>query len=250
MIGPAEIEAAAATFGTPRSQVLRDHLISHAIAALTEWPEQDGLTFFGGTALCRTWLPDLRLSEDIDLLLITPSQSPAIRRHLERRLRREFPNVEWTDLGTKHEVETWTLSSGELDIKVQFAAWRFGWEQTIPTVRTPVDLRYSDLPETGELSVPTPSGFAAMKLLAWFDRFAPRDLFDLAALADANYIDCEATLMVKTIAGYTPTVHTAGTSVRSSVVNAWEDELGHQLANVRSPQDCLSTLRKALEDVD
>jgi predicted nucleotidyltransferase len=43
-------------------------------------------------------------------------------------------------------------------------------------------LRYSDLPESAELRVPTPSGFAAMKLMAWFDRHTPRDLYDLAAL--------------------------------------------------------------------
>lgn len=30
----------------------------------------DDVVFFGGTALCRTHLPDLRLSEDIDLIAV------------------------------------------------------------------------------------------------------------------------------------------------------------------------------------
>ncbi len=246
MIDPTEIEAAATEFGTPQSQIHRDYLISHVIEALGGWPDQDELTFFGGTALCRTWLPNLRLSEDIDLLLDEPSKSSDIRRHISRRLRREFPNLEWTSLGTRHDVETWTLASDQLNIKVQFAAWRFGWKDTIPTTRTGIQLRYSDLPETAELNVPSSSGFAAMKLLAWFDRFVPRDLFDLAALADSNHIDEAATTIVKKIAGYTPNRNTVGPKVPRQVADVWQDELGHQLANVRSPDDCLSALRDAL----
>lgn len=41
--------------------------------------------------------------------------------------------------------QTWTLASEQLDIKVQFAEWRFRWQETIPTVRIGVQLRYSDL---------------------------------------------------------------------------------------------------------
>ena len=46
-----------------------------------------------------------------------------------------------------------------------------------------MQLRYPDLPETQTLQCPTLTTFAAMKLAAWFDRHAPRDLFDLAGLA-------------------------------------------------------------------
>lgn len=94
------------------------------------------------------------------------------------------------------------------------------------------------------------SGFAAMKLLAWFDRFAPRDLFDLGALAEANYIDTTATQMVHKIAGYTPNPQTVGTSVRKSVVDTWQEELGHQLADTRTAAGCLMTLRQALAQLD
>lgn len=54
-------------YGTPVSQVQRDHLLSHVLARLPDLVP--GATFFGGTALCRTHLLDWRLSEDIDLLV-------------------------------------------------------------------------------------------------------------------------------------------------------------------------------------
>jgi predicted nucleotidyltransferase component of viral defense system len=54
-------------YGTPVSQVQRDHLLSHVLARLPDLVP--GATFSGGTALCRTHLPDWRLSEDIDLLV-------------------------------------------------------------------------------------------------------------------------------------------------------------------------------------
>jgi predicted nucleotidyltransferase component of viral defense system len=158
MIKQSEIDKAAKLFGAPNSQILRDHLLSHVTAGIADWPDQNRVTFFGGTALCRTWLPDLRLSEDIDLLLDELGDSIDIRDHVSRRLRRDFPNLEWTLLGTQHEVETWTLTTTELDLKVQFAQWHFGWQDTIPTVTTPVRLRYSDLANTAALKVPDPSG--------------------------------------------------------------------------------------------
>jgi hypothetical protein len=49
MIQPAEIESAAAMFGAPTSQIVRDHLISHVLAVLGE---RTDLVFFGGTARC------------------------------------------------------------------------------------------------------------------------------------------------------------------------------------------------------
>lgn len=50
---------------------------SHVIAALADLTEDGAqhVVFFGGTALCRTWCPDLRLSEEIDLLINTWTRS-------------------------------------------------------------------------------------------------------------------------------------------------------------------------------
>ncbi len=245
MISPSGIEEFAARFGAPDSQIVRDHLISHTLAAIASWPDRERITFFGGTALCRTWLPDLRLSEDIDLLVDSTSDSEGLRTQISRRLRREFPNLEWVRLGSQHQVDTWTMTSDDIEIKVQLAQWRHGWE-TIPITSGSVRLRYSDLPDTAQLRVPTPSGFAAMKLMAWADRRTPRDLYDLAALADAGHIDQQASQLVKSIAGYTPSRATLERTVPRTVKDAWHTELGHQTADPSSPDDCLRRVRDAL----
>lgn len=74
-------------------------------------------------------------------------------------------------------------------------------------------LRYSDLPESVDMTVPSPTGFAAMKLMAWFDRQTPRDLYDLAALAHAGQINDDGIRLVKNIAGYTPSAMSLGTDI-------------------------------------
>ncbi len=246
MIDRAEIEAVAGRFGAPDTQIIRDHLISHVLAAIADWPDRDRVTFFGGTALCRTCLPDLRLSEDIDLLIASPSDGEGLRAHVTRRLRREFPGLAWSRLGAQHQVETWNLAADDLEVKVQLAQWRHGW-QVIPIVIEPVRLRYSDLPEAAEIRVPTPSGFAAMKLMAWFDRHTPRDLYDLAALANAGHIDEAAVGLVRSIAGFTPDTGTLERTVPRSVASSWQTELGHQASDLPSPDDSLARVRAALD---
>lgn len=248
MIDGTEIEAVASQFGAPDNQIIRDHLISHVLASITDWPDRDRVTFFGGTALCRTWLPDLRLSEDIDLLLDSPTDGEGLRTHITRRLRREFPNLAWTHLGSQHQVETWNLAADDLEVKVQLAQWRHGW-QAIPIVTEPVRLRYSDLAESAKLRVPTPSGFAAMKLMAWFDRHAPRDLYDLAALANAGNIGHAAVNLVRDIAGFTPGTNTLERRVPRAVESSWHAELGHQLADASTAERCLDSVRSALNDL-
>ena len=62
-----------------------------------------------------------------------------------------------------------------------------------------------------------------MKLVAWFDRRTPRDLYDLAGLAglaDAGHIDAAATRLVRSIAGFTPRAATLGQKVPGTVVSS------------------------------
>ena len=249
MIDRSEIGAMAARFGAPDTQVIRDHLISHVLAAIADWPNSRGVTFFGGTALCRTWLPDLRLSEDVDLLLDSATDGADLRQHSSRRLRREFPDLVWERLGSQHQVETWMLAVDDISVKVQMARWRRGWE-AIPVVREGVQLRYSDLPGSALIVVPTPSGFAAMKLMAWFDRHTPRDLYDLAALADDGHIDSDAVNLVKNIAGFTPGTATLERRVPRVVKSSWQAELGHQVASTSSAEECHARVRDALGRLD
>jgi nucleotidyltransferase AbiEii toxin of type IV toxin-antitoxin system len=91
-----EARAVADRFAASDSQIRRDHLISHLLAALSEHAG-DQIIFFGGTALSRTLLPNGRLSEDIDL--IARGSRGEVAEHLTttlpRVLRREFPRLSW-----------------------------------------------------------------------------------------------------------------------------------------------------------
>jgi predicted nucleotidyltransferase component of viral defense system len=94
MLAPEEELAVAEQFGVARAQVRRDHLISHLLATLSVHVA-DRVVFFGGTALCRSLLPNGRLSEDIDLIAVGRRRDVAglIEHHLVRENRREFPGM-------------------------------------------------------------------------------------------------------------------------------------------------------------
>lgn len=251
MISAEEIRRHAGFVGVPEAQIVRDHLISHVIDALSrEAPA--ALTFFGGTALCRTWLPDVRLSEDIDLLVedhvAAGEELPPM---ISRGIRREFPDARWLDFGRHHDVDTKSLTvADDTEVRVQFVKWRAGWKEVIPVTLAPVRLRYSDLPDASDLTVPTPVGFAAMKLMAWSDRHAPRDLFDLYGLAEGGFIDEEVLRLHKSLTGVTPTARTLEGSVPSSVNSAWKAELAHQLGDLPSAETCLESVRNALLSIE
>ncbi|MGH3384233.1 MAG: nucleotidyl transferase AbiEii/AbiGii toxin family protein [Nocardioidaceae bacterium] len=64
----AELDRYTSDFAVARTQIRRDHAISHVLGALADSPATDQLIFYGGPALSRTLLPQLRLSEDVDLI--------------------------------------------------------------------------------------------------------------------------------------------------------------------------------------
>lgn len=190
MIPRAELLDAAARFGVAESQVARDHLLSHVLAALADF-EVSPPVFFGGTALCRTHLLDWRLSEDLDLLV---DDAADWQRRLDDRvptaLRRDFPGltIRWRHPGL---TRAGMLVAGGLTVEVQLVPLDDSYRR-YPVIPTPVALRYSDVPETVQLPVPTLAAAVAMKLNAWADRRAPRDLADLFALAQRGAITAEA----------------------------------------------------------
>lgn len=245
MIRRDELTRWAGKFGVAPVQIERDHLISHMLLAIgLELPE---MRFFGGTALCRTALAGSRLSEDIDLLHAAPRDAlDAIRRHVPKRLRREFPEVRW--LGEVKEGDGYVdylEADGITAIKVYVGedgpntrAWEF---ETVS-----VDLRYSDLAPGIEMTCPTIATFGAMKLAAWFDRHAPRDLFDLAGLARLGVLtdpDVEARLRAKMGTGV---IRAELERVPRSTVDAWEAELAAQVGDLPGPEECLRQVRQAL----
>lgn len=106
MIEPAEIARFAGQLGVDRSQVRRDHLVSHCLAALGSLDE---MCFFGGTALARTHLAGRRISEDIDLLADDHlAAADRLRDRLLSDLARDFPALTWTELSKRSRLLTVT----------------------------------------------------------------------------------------------------------------------------------------------
>lgn len=127
MLDPAEETAVADQFGVARPQVRRDHLISHLLAALSTHAA-DEVVFFGGTSLSRTFIPDGRLSEDIDLIAVHERRGAAelVASCLVRGVRREYPGLRWEPhLTAVRDTEPAVLVSPEgLTVRVQLLARR------------------------------------------------------------------------------------------------------------------------------
>jgi len=245
VITETEVASWAERFGVTSEQIRRDHFVSHVIHALTAvTPDAH---FFGGTALSRTLLEGSRLSEDIDLLDDDAGATlESLRSQMGRALRREFPNAAWTDpFADGDGYSAMFEATGINPIKVYVGrlgpdarAWSFEM--------TDVELRYSDLPPRAVLTCPTPSTFAAMKLAAWFDRHAPRDLYDLAGLARIGVLaDPEVATSFRSKMGVS--LH-AAEFVRAprSTVQAWTTELAAQVRSLPSVDDCLAVVHAAL----
>jgi len=184
-----ERDEIAARFGVAPAQVERDHLISFVLAFLSA-KFQERLHFIGGTALARTHLPHGRLSEDIDLIAV--GDRSVLAYELDAALPRAFPRTHgrlvWTPpFNVASDVAPASLRSASgLSIKIQLLSpkGRALW----PVERHRLVQRYSDAP-VAELLVPTLPAFVASKTVAWRDRGAPRDLWDLWALSEMDAID-------------------------------------------------------------
>lgn len=248
MLDRVELAEVAAAFGVSDTQVRRDHLISHILAAVAvlDLP----VTFFGGTALARTHLTDpaagARLSEDIDLH--SPDRRAVAQRldeELPRLLRREFPRSSWDPpLSAVRSATPGQFVSGSgLRVRIQLldsqgdhhdlASW--------PVEIRPVHLRYIDTVGVVVLQVPTLTAFAAMKTLAWLDRRTARDLYDLAALARIGAVTEEAAALVRQATGW---------SVTAQILNLpeppdWTAQLAHQTRTVPSAAACLAGVHEA-----
>jgi hypothetical protein len=154
-------------FGVADAHVRLDHLLSHMIRAVADLDEGD-VVLFGGTALCRTYLtepPWLRLSEDLDLLVVGDARAVTARfeAQLPRLLRREFPTRSWTVAPSAVRAPSPALLGADgLNVRVQLLPATAGWAawRRVPTQQRSVDLRYDDLPDAVDLSVPTVEGFA------------------------------------------------------------------------------------------
>lgn len=220
-----ELQEVATQFGVGEAQVRRDHVISHALAAISVLGLDD-LVFFGGTALSRTHLHALRLSEDIDLLTAEPRRATAERlvRAITRSLRRSLgtpvfsPPLEET---RGAEPSVMTVAGARVQIQLLSAVGYPRW----PTEVRDIDQRYSDAPPA-RLRVLTPPAFAAAKLAAWSDRGTPRDLYDMWALANEGMIDDEATVLFSRHGPLTSARQVSFSRVPTA--QEWNSALSHQ----------------------
>jgi hypothetical protein len=226
------------------AQVRRDHAISHVLAVIAD-RLPDAVIFFGGTALSRTHLAHARLSEDIDLIATATRRDTAARLvgALEGGLMRVLGRPRWNpDFSGQSDVAAAVLEVGEdIAIKIQLLDGRHypRW----PVERRMLEQRYGDA-APAELTVPTVESFAGWKTAAWHDRGAPRDLYDLWALAGEGHIDTDAAeLFAKHgTTGGPPREYMFTKAPPESV---WRDQLAGQTRLAVTAAEALAVVRAA-----
>lgn len=227
-------------FGVAEEQVRRDHLISHVLAAISVSCADD-VVFFGGTALSRTHLVHARLSEDIDLLATTPRSEvlPELVRAVDRGLMRTHGRPSWRPAFTGRDVDPAVLSVAGLQVRIQVL--RGGFYADWPVERVELEQRYSDAPRA-TLTVPTLASFAGWKTAAWLDRRAPRDLYDLWALAERGALDADAAELFIRF-GNTGGPPRAFMFATPPTQESWVTSLGGQTALVVTADEALAAVR-------
>lgn len=248
MLDPREERAVAAGFGVAVDQVRRDHLVSHLLAALSE-RFADRLLFFGGTALSRSFAPDGRLSEDIDLIALGPRSELAaeLDRDLPRALRREFPGTAWQPaLSAVRDSQPANLVTPDgTSVRIQLLS-RTGYPPW-PAEPRPLEQRYSDAPPA-TLTVPTLASFVAWKTATWFDRAAPRDLYDLWFMASLDAFSAEAAELFRRFGPTNRPPHRRQFA-QAPDEETWHRSLAGQTRLRLSAADALATVRQAWEAV-
>ena len=247
MIGRREAAQWAELLGVTIPQIARDHLLSHVLAALPQLDEASPPVFVGGTALSRTYLQGLRVSEDLDLLVADERDyADRLRERLPRLLRRPYPDLAvgpgvLVPRGLSLLLTTGAAPSAE----VQLLAPEPG-DEHLDLAHRGVVLRYEGLPDTVEWCVPTAASFVALKLVSYLDRREPRDLFDLAHLADLGEVTARAAEIFARLTGAPPQPASL-TRVPAATACTWHERLAHQTPEPGSPDDALRRLRQALE---
>ncbi len=222
-------------FASSELQVRRDHAISHILAAIQDVRSE--MVFYGGTALSRTFLTDGRLSEDIDLYAEDRKKLCQELDEIPDLIEQEFPEAVWQKIPSQlRDGESTNLSCGSaIQVKVQVVDSHSRGFQKVPVEITEIFQRYSDVPRT-RLFVPTFDGFVAMKALAWFDRHAARDLFDLEALSRKGEVTKSARELIQRLKGHRLT----GAMLDGKVTGDWQQELASQTKLEKTEPECMS----------
>lgn len=240
----AELHSIAEQFGVSDEQVHRDHVVSHLLA-LMSGELADKILFIGGTALARTHLPDGRLSEDLDLIALTRRSevATALDRLLPRGASRAIGALQWNpSLAAVRGAEA-AILEGLHGVSLKVQLLRDEGYESWPTERRVLHQRYADAPEA-TLSVPTRAAFAAWKTATWADRQAPRDLWDLHALAGLGAIDQDALDLYRR---HGPTHRAPSPDLfrRQPTEEAWREALAGQTRLSVTAAQALAEVRKS-----
>lgn len=111
-----------------------------------------------------------------------------------------------------------------------------------PTQVMDIEQRYSDV-SPARLRVLIASAFAAAKLAAWSDRAAPRDLYDMWALATGGLIDDEAAALFSQHGPFTGPHDVS--FARIPTAQEWETALAHQCIPLVSAQEAAAVVASA-----
>lgn len=242
ILSPRDLDDVRRRFGVGDEQVRRDHVISHALAALSKI-DSDSLVFIGGTALSRTHLTDLRLSEDIDLIIhgSRAERAREIQDVLTDSLRRVVgvPQFEPDLPATRHPASS-VMSVRTTQVRIQLL--NGGEYPRWPTQNRDLEQRYIDAPPA-RMRVLTGPAFAAAKLAAWHDRAAPRDLYDLWAMAGRGMVNVDAAAIFARLGPLTDASRV--TFVRVPTDAEWVAALSHQGILQVGPAEAVDVVRRA-----
>ena len=205
-----------------------------------------GVVFFGGTALNRSFVRGRRLSEDIDIYRTVDALVTAedVIEWLGSATQRDFPDLRFDAHGPSGDVLNFTAQADDLSVRVQVVGSRHE-HSFLPVAPHAIEMRYSDLPESAEILVPTIDSFTAMKLSAYEERFVARDLFDLGSLSDVGAIRPEALRVLRDFRGTGPTQWAYADATCPSD-EIWMIELNHQTDD---PGDARTTLDRVRASV-
>ncbi|WP_232851271.1 nucleotidyl transferase AbiEii/AbiGii toxin family protein [Nocardia acididurans] len=169
-------------------------------------------------------------------------------RDLPRAMLRRFGRLKWRP--TLSEISgsdaAYLMSDDEsIVLKIQLLS-RIGMPPW-PTEPKVLVQRYRDAPEA-VLQVPTLSAFVAGKTLAWCDRGAARDLWDLWALANIDAIDGEAAELFRRH-GPTNRVPQPWQFAAAPTEQQWQAQLAGQTRLTVSARDALEIVSAAWEQM-
>jgi len=170
-----------------------DHLLSHVLAAISNAHGGQG-DLLRRDRTCPYVLARGGLSEDVDLIAVgsRAETAAAVEKTLRSALRRSHGRIAWAPALTAirdTDAAVLVADDGPFSVRIQLLD-RLGYELW-PTSMQAIEQRYRDAP-AASLRVRTAAAFAAWKTVAWHDRGAPRDLYDLWALAQRGAITAEA----------------------------------------------------------